>query len=268
MTKNGVTAPLQIVALRAESYAPNDGAVVISMRMRYSTAERKYLVPLECLHDLVLDLQRLNAMAVGGEDAAPELVQPRPNSEASQTGRVHATDQGLESVQGERPATLATSPVQERAAMTFRISSSAFADGQRIPTKYTADGDNISPPLDWSDAPAGAKSFLLVVEDPDAPSGTFRHWGLYNLHTRGVPEGFASADRQDDIGSMINDFGETGYRGPAPPPGHGTHHYHFKVAALDVETIDPPARATIADVWRMARQHVIGEAELICTYSR
>src|SRR5262245_57489560 len=107
-------------------------------------------------------------------------------------------------------------------------SSSAFADGQRIPTKYTADGDDISPPIDWSDAPAGAKSFLLAVEDPDAPSGTFHHWGLYNLHTRGVPEGFASADRQDDIESAINDFGEPGYRGPAPPPGHGTHHYHFK----------------------------------------
>jgi Raf kinase inhibitor-like YbhB/YbcL family protein len=152
--------------------------------------------------------------------------------------------------------------------MTFRISSPAFADGQRIPTKYTADGDDISPPLDWTDAPAGAKSFLLVVEDPDAPSGTFHHWGLYNLHTRGVPEGFASADRQDDIESVINDFGEPGYRGPAPPPGHGTHHYHFKVAALDVETIDPPAQAKVADVWREATNHVIAQTELVGTYSR
>jgi Phosphatidylethanolamine-binding protein len=99
--------------------------------------------------------------------------------------------------------------------MMFRISSPAFADGQRVPTKYTADGDDISPPLDWSDAPTGAKSCLLVVEDPDAPSGTFYHWGLYNLQTRGVPEGFASADRQDDIESaMILAFPATAARRP------------------------------------------------------
>jgi Raf kinase inhibitor-like YbhB/YbcL family protein len=266
MPENGITTPLQIVALRAESYEPENGAVVISLRARYSTAERKYLVPLECLHDLVLDLQRLNAATTGGVKAAPELVQPPPNSEAAQIGTVRATDLGLESVRHERPDI--TSPLQETTAMTFRISSPAFADGQRIPTRHTADGDDISPPLDWADAPPGVKSFMLVVEDPDAPSGTFHHWGLYNLHARGVPEGFASADRQDDIGSAINDFGDTGYRGPAPPPGHGTHHYHFKVAALDIETIDPPPRAMVADVWREARKHVIAEAELVGTYSR
>jgi Raf kinase inhibitor-like YbhB/YbcL family protein len=151
--------------------------------------------------------------------------------------------------------------------VTFSISSSTFANGQRIPTKYTADGEDISPPLDWSGAPAGTKSFLLVVEDPDAPSGTFYHWGLYNLRSGGVPEGFASGDRQDDIETAINDFGEAGYRGPAPPRGHGTHHYHFRVAALD-STIDPPARAKVADVWRLAKKHIIGEAELVGTYAR
>jgi Raf kinase inhibitor-like YbhB/YbcL family protein len=133
-----------------------------------------------------------------------------------------------------------------------------FANGQRIPTKY--------PPLDWSDAPAGTESFLLVVEDPDAPRGTFHHWGLYNLKTRGVPEGFASADREDDIETAINDFGEADYCGPAPPPGHGTHHYHFKVAALNI-TIDPPAWAKVADVWHFARGHIIDEAELVGTYA-
>ena len=270
MTENGVNTPLQIVALRAESYAPEDGAVVISLRAKYSTAERKYLVPLACLHDLVLDLQRLNAAAGSNlsETAELPLPQPRAESEAAQAAAVPAAHADLASVHDKRPAMPVISPVQETAAMTFRISSPAFADGQRVPTKYTADGDNISPPLDWSDAPAGAKSFLLVVEDPDAPSGTFYHWGLYNLQTRGVPEGFASADRQDDIESAMNDFGAPGYRGPAPPPGHGTHHYHFKVAALDVAAIDPPAWAKVADVWRVAKKHVIGEAELVGTYSR
>src|SRR6476646_2113842 len=102
-------------------------------------------------------------------------MQPRPNREASQTATEYA---GLESDQDERPTTLVPSSIQETAAMTFRISSPAFADGQRIPKKYTADGEDISPPLDWSDAPAGTESFLLVVEDSDAPGGTFHHWGL------------------------------------------------------------------------------------------
>jgi Raf kinase inhibitor-like YbhB/YbcL family protein len=268
MIDNGITTPLQIVALRAESYSAEDGAVVISLRAKYSTAERKYLVPLACLQDLVLDLQRLNAATASDASEAPELplLQPRAVSEAA--AAEPAAYAGIASAQDERPGMVVISPVQETAPMTLRISSPAFADGQRIPEKYTADGDDISPPLDWSDAPAGTKSFLLVVEDPDAPGGIFHHWGLYNLQTRGVPEGFASADRQDDIESAVNDFGESGYRGPAPPPGHGTHHYHFKVAALDVAAIDPPAWAKVADVWRVTKNHVIGEAELVGTYSR
>lgn len=84
---------------------------------------------------------------------------------------------------------------------------------------------------------------MVVV--PDAPSGPFHNWGLYNLRARGLPEGFAGGDRLDSIGAAINDFGEMGYRGPAPPKGHGTHHYHFKPAALDVELIDAPPQASV-----------------------
>ncbi|HET9716444.1 MAG TPA: YbhB/YbcL family Raf kinase inhibitor-like protein [Pseudolabrys sp.] len=81
-------------------------------------------------------------------------------------------------------------------------------------------------------------------------------------------EGFASADRPDSIRTAINDFGEPEYGGPAPPQKHGTHHYHFKLAALDVESIDPPASVKVADLWKKASDHIIAQAELVGTYSR
>jgi Raf kinase inhibitor-like YbhB/YbcL family protein len=146
--------------------------------------------------------------------------------------------------------------------MAFTLKSPAFGHGRPIPAKYTADGDNISPPLEWSGAPRGAKSFILIVEDPDAPAGTFRHWGIYNLKGDRLSEGAAAKS------AAANDFGMPRYRGPAPPKGHGTHHYHFKLAALDVDMLKVPASAEVADLWPAAKGHIIGETELIGTYSR
>ena len=154
--------------------------------------------------------------------------------------------------------------------MAFELRSSAFGDQQPIPAKYTADGDDISPPLEWSNPPAGTKSFVLVVEDPDAPSGIFRHWGLYNImgdRTR-LPEGVGHGVKTEDLGMGVNDFGEPRYRGPAPPEGHGTHHYHFKIAALDVEGLTQAPTAAVADIWQEARDHMIAQAELVGTYAR
>ncbi len=123
--------------------------------------------------------------------------------------------------------------------MAFELRSSAFENGQPIPGRYTADGENLSPPLEWSDPPHGTKSFVIVVEDPDAPSGLFRHWGLYNLlgDRRQLPEGIGRGAKTEDLSLGVNDFGEPHYGGPAPPRGHGPHHYHFKIAALDVDTL-------------------------------
>ncbi len=146
--------------------------------------------------------------------------------------------------------------------MTFKLKSTAFGEGQPIPAKYTADGGDVSPPLEWSDPPKGAKSFLLIVEDPDAPAGTFRHWGVYNLKGNSLPEGAANA------ASAKNDFEQACYRGPAPPKGDGTHHYHFKLAALDTDALRAPPSAKVADLWRSAQKHVLGETELIGTYAR
>lgn len=150
--------------------------------------------------------------------------------------------------------------------MVFSLSSPAFRNGDRIPAKYAFDGENLSPPLKWDGAPEGTKSFALVVEDPDAPRGVFRHWALYNIggDRDRLPEG-AGAE-MEELGSGVNDFGHPRYDGPKPPQGHGVHHYHFKLAALDVETLPQAAKAE--DVWNRARKHVLAETELVGTYER
>ncbi|MEZ2144004.1 YbhB/YbcL family Raf kinase inhibitor-like protein [Bradyrhizobium sp. DN5] len=159
--------------------------------------------------------------------------------------------------------------------MAFSLTSPAFRDGERIPARYTADGENFSPPLQWSDPPPGTKSFALVVEDPDAPSGTFRHWGLYNImgERTVLPEGVGGGrakteDIGKNIGKGVNDFGEPNYQGPAPPRGHGTHHYHFKLAALDVEALSQAPKLAVGDIWKAAQTHLLGQTELVGTYSR
>jgi Raf kinase inhibitor-like YbhB/YbcL family protein len=151
-----------------------------------------------------------------------------------------------------------------KAISQFHLSSSAFADGQPIPAQYTCDGDDLRPPLDWSGAPAGTKSFALVVDDPDAPDGTFRHWAIYDIP--------ATADHLGDqdlaAPEATNDFGKSGYGGPCPPKGHGPHRYRFKLYALDTDRLGIPANAKVEDVENAARQHAIGKSELVGTYER
>jgi Raf kinase inhibitor-like YbhB/YbcL family protein len=152
--------------------------------------------------------------------------------------------------------------------MTFALESPAFHNGERIPDKYARNGENLSPPLVWRDAPQGTKSFVLVVEDPDAPSGIFRHWGIYDIAAQRdrLPEGATSKAKTERFGHGVNDFGNPRYDGPQPPKGHGVHHYHFRLAALDVATLSCGKKATVADVLERARPHVIAQTELVGTY--
>src|SRR4051812_30845243 len=108
--------------------------------------------------------------------------------------------------------------VVENATLTkLSLNSTAFAEGQTIPTQYTCDGADQSPPLAWGEPPQGTQSFALVVDDPDAPSGLFRHWAVYD-----IPAGTRSLDAGQATGSQaVNGFGKTGYGGPCPPKGHG-----------------------------------------------
>lgn len=152
--------------------------------------------------------------------------------------------------------------------MAFALSSPAFDPDGPIPRRYALDGENLSPPLEWHDAPAGAKSFALFVEDPDAPSGTFHHWALYNIpHTQQrLPEGIGHDIK---LGKMaVNDFQHHRYDGPQPPSGHGMHHYHFKLAALDVDCLFVAPEARVDELWKKARDHIIAETEVVGTYER
>jgi Raf kinase inhibitor-like YbhB/YbcL family protein len=144
------------------------------------------------------------------------------------------------------------------------LTSDAFTNGQPIPVQYTCDGANHSPPLSWSDPPPGTKSFALVIDDPDAPSGTFRHWAVFD-----IPANVRSMAAGQEIGSQgTNDKGSRGYTGPCPPKGNPPHHYHFRLFALGVEKLGLSPTAKVKDVEDAAAGHAIAQGELIGTYQR
>ena len=152
--------------------------------------------------------------------------------------------------------------------MAFSLHSPAFQNGGAIPEGHARDGDNTSPPLQWTDPPVEAKSFALIVEDPDAPSGTFRHWAVYELgaEQRRLKEGAGRGERGSGV-EGVNDFGRKGYDGPQPPPGP-IHHYHFRLLALDVVNLGLPDGAHAEAIEAAARPHVIAETEIVGTYRR
>jgi Raf kinase inhibitor-like YbhB/YbcL family protein len=149
-------------------------------------------------------------------------------------------------------------------AARMSLTSGAFKDGQPIPAQFTCDGANQAPPLQWSEPPQGTKSFALVIDDPDAPSGTFRHWGVFDI----APSVRSIGGGQRAGTEATNDFGKPGYGGPCPPKGNGPHHYHFKTFALDVASLGRRPDAHVSDVEREAEKHAVGRAELIGTYER
>lgn len=154
--------------------------------------------------------------------------------------------------------------------MTLSITSPVFADGARIPQQHTCEGDDLSPPLAWSDAPPATRSFVLFCDDPDAPRGTWHHWAAFDIAAERAELAEAQPTKPQ-VGGMrqaVNDFGRFGYGGPCPPPGHGVHHYHFQLLALDVDTLAAKDSPTCADVAMAAETHVIARATLVGTYSR
>lgn len=149
------------------------------------------------------------------------------------------------------------------------VTSTAFQDGQRIPAKYTGDGNDVSPPLSWSGVPNGAKSLVVICDDPDAPLRTFLHWLLYDIPAteKGLPEGVPRSERlANGAAHGTNDFGRYGYIGPSPPPGP-VHHYHFRVFALSKPTgLKPGASRT--EVEAAMKGNILAQGELIGTYQR
>jgi Raf kinase inhibitor-like YbhB/YbcL family protein len=149
--------------------------------------------------------------------------------------------------------------------MALSIRSPAFDENAEIPDKYSKDGRNLSPELIWSGVPEGTRSFALVVEDPDAPSGMFRHWAVYDIP--GDQTGLKEGEDVSAYGVGVNDFGNARYDGPQPPRGHGVHHYHFRLAALDTDHVRGLSNdASAANVRDKIQRHLIEEAETVGTY--
>jgi hypothetical protein len=153
--------------------------------------------------------------------------------------------------------------------MTLTVRTPTFAQDHSIPIRFTREGANVSPLVEWLGAPAGTRSYALVVEDPDAPKGTFRHWAAYNIPagTRRLTEGAGSRDQGAALRMATNDFGNAHYDGPQPPPGHGVHHYHFRLFALDVPELDVEEGCSAAGVLEAARAHSLAEADTVGTFA-
>jgi Raf kinase inhibitor-like YbhB/YbcL family protein len=162
---------------------------------------------------------------------------------------------------------LAAAPQSPKGA--FQLQSRAFRSGGFIPQKYTCSGENVSPALSWTDVPAGTKSLVLVVSDPDAPSGTWIHWLVYDLPVtlhrlrEGLPK---SGDIEGGGRQGTTSFQDAGYGGPCPPSGDA-HHYHFTLYALNAP-LGLQAGATWDQVHHAMKGHIIREAELIGLYKR
>ena len=150
--------------------------------------------------------------------------------------------------------------------VAMKITSSAFSDGALIPIKYTCDGDDISPPLVWSDIPENTASFVLINDDPDAPVGTWDHWILFNLEGK-TTELAENVDLSKLAGVQLgrNSWRRNDYGGPCPP--YGTHRYFFKLYALD-RKLDLPAGSSKQDIEKAMAGHILAEAELLGRYKR
>jgi Raf kinase inhibitor-like YbhB/YbcL family protein len=157
---------------------------------------------------------------------------------------------------------VATAALFAAGGVKMKITSSVFQEGATIPAKFTCDGADTNPALQIADVPAGAKSLALIVDDPDAPSGLFTHWTVWNI----PPQASAIGEGSTPKGVQgTNDFGKSGYGGPCPPSG--THRYYFKVFALDRE-LDLPFGAKRGQLDAAMKGHVLAQGELMGRYSR
>ena len=149
----------------------------------------------------------------------------------------------------------------------MKIESSAFNNEEMIPSKFTCDGENILPHLFWNDFPKETKTFALIVDDPDAPGGTFVHWVVYNIppNVTNFPEGTTSSNLPSGSKQATNHFGDDNYGGPCPPSG--IHRYYFKLYALDSE-VNLKTGGGKRDLLKAMEGHILAEAQLMGKYER
>jgi Raf kinase inhibitor-like YbhB/YbcL family protein len=168
---------------------------------------------------------------------------------------------------------IAAHAAEKEAAMAqFTLTSPSFRNNQPIPAKHSCEAADASPALKWEGAPTGTKSFALIADDPDAPGGTFVHWVIYGISasTTELPENVAKTESVAALGNAkqgASSFGRVGYGGPCPPRGHGVHHYHFKLYALDMD-LNLAARVHSQQLEAAMKGHILAQAELVGTYRR
>ena len=155
--------------------------------------------------------------------------------------------------------------------MAFSLISEAFTHGESIPARFTCDGEDDSPSLKWQGSPDGTQAFALIMDDPDAPGGTYTHWVIYNIRPQagGLPEGVEKTDRPANGEGAVqgsNDFGDNGYGGPCPP-GSNAHHYNFRLYALD-GVVDLASGASKDDLLKAMEGRIVRETTLTGTYKR
>jgi Raf kinase inhibitor-like YbhB/YbcL family protein len=157
--------------------------------------------------------------------------------------------------------------------MSLTIQSPAFANNAVIPKRFTGDGEDVSPQLTWSGVPANAKELALIMDDPDAPTPEpWVHWVIYKIPVSptGLPENVAKTAKLTTPAGALqgkNSWGKESYGGPAPPRGHGTHHYHFKLYALDA-ALNVSSGLTKAQLLSAMKGHIVAQGELVGTYQR
>lgn len=164
--------------------------------------------------------------------------------------------------------TLDVAPALDRKGGGMTLQTSAFSHEEAIPREYSCDGENVSPPLRFEDAPEGTKTYALIMDDPDAPGGTFVHWVYYDIpaSVKELPRGVDTSAEPSPGGIQgKNSFGKTGYGGPCPPGGE--HRYYFKLYALDTE-LGLEAGASKEQVVEAMQGHILEETQLMGTYAR
>ncbi len=157
---------------------------------------------------------------------------------------------------------------RKRGGSNMNLTSSSFSNGDMIPSKYSCDGENISPPLTWTDIPEGTKTFALICDDPDAPAGDWVHWIMYDIpvEVHELPENIEKIPVLDNRSVQgKNDFRKIGYDGPCPPDG--VHRYFFKIYALDLVLQQKPG-LTKHELFQVIKGHVLGEGQLMVKYGR
>jgi len=148
----------------------------------------------------------------------------------------------------------------------MKVECSSFKNGEQIPVRHTCDGEDISPALQWSPV-NNARSYAIIVEDPDAPMGTFIHWVIYNIKSTSLPENVPKEGVTSYGIQGINDFGKVGYNGPCPPRTHPAHRYFFRVYALDIELPIQP-RIDANKLRELMKGHILDEGYVMGIYKR